>query len=358
MKETIKQLQSYVPEEPIENVERKYNLSRIARLSANENPYGTSPKVVAALQNFDFSQGNFYPDGYAQKLRTKVARQLQVDEKNIVFGVGLDEIISYLSRVFLEKGDEVIIPQPTFSEYALNAEIEGAKVVNVPLNKETGRYDYQAMLNSINDKTKMIWICNPNNPTGVYEPVEDLRQFMKQVPQDVLVLVDEAYIQFVTDVDQPSALPLLDEFANIGIMRTFSKVYGLANFRVGFIVLPPRLAQYMQTIRLPYNLNSISQTAASVALDDQEFIDRVVAKNAVERSKWEEFLRQVGLKYFSSQANFVYFYVDDPDALADKLLENGFQVRQGLEPTSLRITVGKAADNIKMQEIIKQYLQK
>lgn len=358
MKETIKQLQSYVPEKPIENVKREYNLSRIVCLSANENPYGTSPKVVAALQKFDFSQENFYPDGYAQELRTKVARKLQVNEKNIVFGVGLDEIISYLSRVFLEKGDEVIIPQPTFSEYALNAKIEGAEVVNVPLNKETGQYDYQTMLDRINEKTKMIWICNPNNPTGVYESVKNLRQFMKQVPKDVLVLVDEAYIQFVTDEDQPSALPLLNEFSNIGIMRTFSKVYGLANLRVGFIVLPPRLAQYMQTIRLPYNLNSISQTAASVALDDQEFIDRVVAKNAMERDKWEQFLRQAGIKYFPSQANFVYFYVNNPDALADKLLENGFQVRRGLEPTSLRITVGKAADNIKIQGLIKQYLQK
>lgn len=358
MKETIKQLQSYTPEEPLDKVEKKYNLSRIVRLSANENPYGTSPRVVAALKNFDFSQENFYPDGYAQELRTKVAKQLRVDEGNIVFGVGLDEIISYLSRVFLEKGDEVIIPQPTFSEYALNAQIEGAKVVNVPINMATGRYDYQAILDRITDRTRMIWLCNPNNPTGVYEPVAALRKFMKQVPKGVLVLIDEAYIQFVTDVDQASALPLLDEFDNLGIMRTFSKAYGLANFRVGFIVLPPRLAQYLQTIRLPYNLNSISQRAASVALDDQDFVNDVVSKNAVERTKWEQFFRRFGLKSFPSQANFVYFYVDDPDALADLLLENGFQVRRGLEPTSLRITVGKAADNLKMQGLIERYLAK
>lgn len=358
MKETIKKLQSYIPEETINQVKKKYHLSYINRLSANENSYGTSPKVVTALQNFDFSKSNFYPDGYAQELRTKVANQMQVDEKNIVFGVGLDEIISYLSRVFLEKGDEVIIPQPTFSEYKLNAEVEGAKVISVSIDKLTGRYDYETMLTKITSRTKIIWICNPNNPTGVYEPVAALERFIKQVPQNILVLIDEAYIQFVTGLKEASALPLLKEFDNVGIMRTFSKAYGLANFRVGFIVLSSKLAEYMQTVRLPYNLNSLSQKAAGVALDDQAFVKQVQAKNAIERDKWQAFLKRVGLKYYPSQANFIYFYVDNSAALADKLLSNGFQVRRGLEPTSLRITIGKAEANVRMQNIIAQYLNK
>lgn len=356
MKETIKKLQSYVPEEPLAKIKEKYGIDRVVRLSANENPYGPSPKVVAVLNEFDFRQENYYPDGYAQELRTKVAQQLKVAENEIVFGVGLDEIITYLSRVFLQPGDEVIVPRPTFSEYALNAAIEGAQVVSVPVNPNTGKYDYDQILNQITKQTRLIWLCNPNNPTGQYETINELRQFIKQVPADVLVLIDEAYIQFVTAAQPASALPLLKEFDNVGIMRTFSKVYGLANFRVGFIVLSAKLAGYLQTIRLPYNLNSISQRAASIALDDQAFVDMVVAKNAAERDKWESFLQTTGLKYFPSQANFIYFYVDDPNDLADRLLQKGFQVRRELEPHGLRITIGKATDNAQIQQIIKDYL--
>lgn len=358
MKETIKQLQPYVPEKPVEDVKAEYHLSKVVRLSANENPYGTSPKVVTALSQFNFAAENYYPDSFASELRAKVAALDQVNPNNIVFGVGLDEIIAYLSRAFLTSGDEVIIPAPTFSEYALNAQIEGARIVNIPINQDSGGYDYQAIMNAITDQTRLIWLCNPNNPTGTYESVMDLREFMKQVPSNVLVLIDEAYIQYVTDVDEPSALPLLKKFKNIGVMRTFSKVYGLANFRVGYIVLTSKLASYLQRIRLPYNLNSVSQRAASVAIDDQAFVRQCMTKNAAERDKWEKFLKGVGLPFYHSQANFIFFQVDAADQLASYLLKNGFQVRTGLLPNWLRITVGQASDNQQLQQLIRQFLSK
>lgn len=357
MKETIKKLQSYQPAPLPEEVEKKYNLKRLARLSANENSYGQSPRVVTALQHFDFNELNYYPDGYATQLRARVANKLKVDGDNIIFGVGLDEIIAYLSRVFLEPGDEVIVSQPTFSEYALNAQIEGAKVIEVPVQEPSGKQNLAKMVDLMNSRTKMVWLCNPNNPTGVYESVADLRSFMQKVPQDVLVLIDEAYIQFVTDAQPATALPLLKEFDNIAIMRTFSKIYGLANLRVGFIVMSQQLANYVQTIRLPYNLNSLSQLAASVALDDQAFVEDVRAKNRVERDRWEQFFRQVGLQSYHSQANFVYFKTDQAAALGKKLLLNGYKIREGLAPDALRISVGKAADNVAMQKIIADTLQ-
>lgn len=356
MKETIKKLNPYVPSQLIKDVMAEYDLPKVTRLSANENPYGTSPRVVNALQQFDFARINYYPDSFASQLRAKVAALDQVPANEIVFGVGLDEIIAYLSRAFLSSGDEVIIPDPTFSEYALNAKIEGAKVINVQINQQTGNYDYQAILNAISDKTKMIWLCNPNNPTGAYESVEKLRHFVKQVPKGVLVVIDEAYIQYVTDATTPSALPLIKEFPNIGVMRTFSKVYGLANFRVGYIALPARLASYLQRIRLPYNLNSLSQKAASVAIDDQDFVKECVTNNASEREKWEKFLTAQGLPFYHSQANFIFFKVTEADQLATYLLENGFQIRTGLAPGWLRITVGKASDNNQIQSLIQQFI--
>lgn len=357
MKETIKKLQSYQPALLPDQVKAKYNLKRIARLSANENPYGPSPKVAAALQQFDFAELNYYPDGYATRLREQVAERLTVDPESIVFGVGLDEIIAYLSRVFLEPGDEVIVSEPTFSEYALNAQIEGAKVLTVPIDQPSGKQDLETMAQQISPRTKMIWLCNPNNPTGVYENIDDLRNFMKKVPKNVLVLIDEAYIQFVTDAQPATALPLLKEFDNLGIMRTFSKIYGLANLRVGFIVMTKRLADYVQTIRLPYNLNSLSQLAASVALDDQDFVAEVAKKNQVERDHWEDFLEQMQLKHYHSQANFVYFITDQAQEIGQKLLANGYQIREGLAPDALRISVGKQADNLAMQKIIQEILK-
>lgn len=357
MKETIKKLQSYQPAMLPEQVKAKYNLKRIARLSANENPYGPSPKVTAALKQFDFGQLNYYPDGYASRLRGQVAERLDVDPESIVFGVGLDEIIAYLSRVFLQPGDEVIVSEPTFSEYALNAQIEGAKVLTVPIDQPSGKQDLEAMVKQISPRTKMIWLCNPNNPTGVYENVADLRIFMKQVPEDVLVLIDEAYIQFVTDAQPATALPLLKEFDNLGIMRTFSKIYGLANLRVGFIVMAKRLANYVQTIRLPYNLNSLSQLAASVALEDQEFVAKVAEKNQVERDRWEQFFKQMKLKHYHSQANFIYFITDRAQQIGQKLLVNGYQIREGLAPDALRISVGRKDDNVAMQKVIQEVLQ-
>lgn len=357
MKETIKKLQSYQPAMRPEQVKAKYNLKRLARLSANENPYGPSPKVVTALQQFDFEQLNYYPDGYASQLRQQVAESLDVDPESIVFGVGLDEIIAYLSRVFLEPGDEVIVSEPTFSEYALNAQIEGAQVLTVPIDQPSGKQDLGTMLKKITPHTKMIWLCNPNNPTGVYENVEDLRNFMQKVPKDVLVLIDEAYIQFVTDVQPATALPLLKEFDNLGIMRTFSKIYGLANLRVGFIVMTKRLANYVQTIRLPYNLNSLSQLAASVALNDQDFVAEVANKNQVECDRWEDFFKRMRLKHYHSQANFVYFITDQAQKIGQQLLVNGYQIREGLAPDALRISVGKKEDNLAMQKIIQDVLQ-
>ncbi|MCP9313238.1 histidinol-phosphate transaminase [Liquorilactobacillus satsumensis] len=353
MKEQVKGIESYVPEEPLTQVKKRLGLKKLVRLSANENPFGTSNEVKNALLNWNFSEGNRYPDGNATQLRQAIATKLDVQPENLVFGVGLDEIIMLLSHIFLEKGDEVLLTKPTFSEYALHAEIEGCKVVEVPCNTETGGHSFAGMLAKITAKTKIIWLCNPNNPTGVYEKPAAIADFVAQVPADVLVVIDEAYIHYVTDTKAPSFLPFLDKYPNAVLMRTFSKAYGLANYRVGYAVMAAKLAAYMQAVRLPYNLNALSQTAALAALNDQKFVADSVQKTERERKAWEKFLTAANIKHFHSQANFIFFKYPDAPGLADMLLKNGYQLRRGLAKDWLRLTIGTAADGEKIRELIK-----
>lgn len=362
MKESIKELKPYIPEEPVESLKARLGVARLVRLSANENPYGTSPAVREAVLDYvtkhDSSQ---YPDGNASTLRTALAAHLEVPELSLVIGVGLDEVITMLSRAFLTAEDSIVISTPTFSEYALNAQLEGAVIKGVPCNAETGTTDLEGMVNAIDETTKLVWLCNPNNPTGTYCSVASLRDFMAKVPKEVLVLIDEAYIEFVTASDSVSALPLLKEFSNMGLMRTFSKAYGLANYRVGYLVLSPELVNYVQAIRLPYNLNSVSQVAAEAALKDQDFIAKVVAANAKARQGWETSLDELKLHYYHSEANFIFVEFassEEAKAVADLWLQAGYQVRAGLSPKWLRITVGQAADCEAMQAILRAYYTK
>lgn len=353
MRENLKNLCAYVPEATLDEVKKKYDLKKVYRLSANENPYGTSKKVEEAVKNWNFSESNRYPDGYAQKLRTSIAKHIGCKESQLILGVGLDEIIAILSRTFLDQGDEVIVSDPTFSEYELNALIEGAVVKHAKCSEETGKTDFEAMLSEMTDKTKMIWICNPNNPTGALNPVEEIDAFLAKVPKDVIVLIDEAYIEFA-DGNQ-TAVGLLSKYDNAAVMRTFSKIYGLANYRVGYIVMSSEPGNVLQTVRCPYNLNSLSQTAALAALSDQEFVEKCARKNALEREKLEKFFEENDIFYFKSQANFVFFKFEDAEKLAEYLLKHGYQVRRGLRKDWLRVTIGKKKENAELMRLILQY---
>ncbi|GAJ27447.1 biosynthetic aromatic amino acid aminotransferase beta [Liquorilactobacillus sucicola DSM 21376 = JCM 15457] len=352
MKKQIQAIQSYTPEEPLSEVKKRYGIKRLVRLSANENPYGTSACVKEAILKWNFEEENRYPDGYAFELRKAVAHKLNVDGKKLIFGVGLDEIIAMFSRIFLETGDEVLVTNPTFSEYALHAGIEGAKVIKINCDKETGKYNFNSFLDNITSKTKIIWLCNPNNPTGTYEDVADIEEFVKKVPKSVLVLIDEAYIDYVTESKHPSALELSKQFENVAVLRTFSKIYGLANYRVGYAVVSAKIATYMEAARLPYNLSSISQVAALAGLQDQQFVNTSIEKNKKERQKWEKFLTNNGFRFYHSQANFIFFQCLQADTLAERLLKHGYQVRRGLRPDWLRVTIGEPEDNLEIQKIM------
>lgn len=357
MKKIIQELNPYIPEKPLQQLQEELGLEKIVRLSANENPYGTSPKVKEAVLNWNYELSNRYPDSSAQELRDLIAEKFSLDPSQIVFGVGLDEVIVMLSRVFLQPGDEELVSVPTFSEYALHAEIEEAVIKEVD-TKVDGQIDFDALLKNITKKTKLIWLCNPNNPTGTYETVASIEKFIQQVPKETMVLVDEAYIDFVTENTPVSAMDLTKKYPNIVVMRTFSKAYGLANFRVGYAVFSNQIAGEVQKVRLPYNVSSIAQTAAIAAFKDQEFVNQVVAKNALERTKYEQFFQKLGLKFYHSQANFIFFKTESAQKLAQNLLENGYLLRTGLRPNWLRLSIGTEEDNLKIQKIIEKFFTK
>ena len=343
MKKIIGQLKPYVPEEPAESVKARLGVERLVRLSANENPYGTSPKVRDAVLDYvTNNDANLYPDGNASSLRSILADYWKVADNQLVIGVGLDEVISMVNKTFINAGDSIVISVPAFSEYGLNGLVEGAVIREVPCIEATGQYDFKAMRQAVDDTTRLVWICNPNNPTGTYESVE--------------VIIDEAYIDFVTFVEVPTARALLDEFPNVCIMRTFSKAYGLANYRVGYMMSSAELANYIQTIRLPYNLNTLSQVAAEAAFGDREFLRSTVEKNAAERALWEQMLDEVGGTYYKSGANFIFMSVPNADGLADAWLAKGYQVRRGQRDNWLRVTLPIASDGAIMRSILKDYM--
>jgi len=214
MKASVRQLKPYIPEKPLATLQAELGLSKLVRLSANENPYGTSPAVEKAVKQWDFSGSNRYPDAEAADLRQAVAQRYQLDPDSLVFSVGLDEMIVMLTRTWLAPGDQVMVSTPTFSEYGLHAEIEGAELVSVP-TLANDHVDFAAMAAALSPAVKMVWLCNPNNPPGTVESLADIEAFVQQVPAETAVLIDEAYIDFAPDAEQVTALALPAKYATL-----------------------------------------------------------------------------------------------------------------------------------------------
>ncbi|CAK8053601.1 histidinol-phosphate transaminase [Eupransor demetentiae] len=356
MKAFVKKLKAYKAEVTVEEIKKKYGLSKLVRLSSNESVYGPSPKAIEAIKGIDLSQLNYYPDGQAGPLRRAVAQQEGVAEDSLVFGDGGDEIIELLTRTILTPGSEMIVPDPTFGEYVIHAEIEGAKTVAVPIKAATGQIDFAGMLKRVNNQTALIFLANPNNPTGVQEKVADIEAFLKDLPNNVILVVDEAYYEFSGNA-QASCVSLVAKYPNLVVLRTVSKAYGLANLRVGYAILPEKLAGILQAVRLPYNLSNFQITGAAAAIQDQDFLAQVVSKVAKEREIFQAFLKEVSIKFYPSTANFIWFEMKDSARLAERLLQSGYQVKSSLDPNHIRLTLGKPEDNQAIRTIIKDYVQ-
>lgn len=357
-KEILKQLSAYKQGMQTDEVKNKFGLEHIVKLSSNENPYGYSENVKAAFSKmvFDFE---IYPDGYGYDLRMKLAEKLSVDEAELVIGAGSDEIIAFICRAYLHPGVNTVMAIPTFSQYRQNALIEGAELKEVPTIE--GRHNLAGMLDAIDPQTKVVWLCTPDNPTGELINQADFDAFMKKCPSDVLVVLDEAYFEFVPTELQMNLLANLQKYKNLVVLRTLSKAYGLAGLRVGYGITTKEISEKLNIIRGPFNTTSLTQQVAIEALNDSAFIEQTKTKNALVLKEFQQFLNELAWEYYETYTNFILIKTPiDADEVALYLMKNGFIVRSGTflgYPGTVRITIGKAAD-MKLLEMVLRKLAK
>ncbi len=356
-KPNIVHLPVYQPGKPIEEVKRELGLTEVIKLASNENPFGSSPKALEAIKR-ELDNVSIYPDGAAVELTNALAKQLGVDPDQIIFGAGSDEVILMIARAFLLPGDENITADQTFPQYRHNIEIENGVVVEVPL--KDGTHDLNGMLAKVNPKTKIVWICNPNNPTGTIVTHDEVEGFLSKVPSNVMVVLDEAYCEYIDDPSFPNGLELLKKYPNLVLLRTFSKIYGLASLRIGYGVGRAELIRSINQVREPFNTSRFGQAAALAALEDQEFIDRCREANKQGLVTLRAAFERLGLPAFPAYGNFIMVDVKRPaQDVFQALLRKGVIVRAGHKhyPTHIRITVGSAEQNAKVISALEEVLQ-
>ncbi|MFS0776307.1 histidinol-phosphate transaminase [Neobacillus sp. 3P2-tot-E-2] len=358
-KKQLLTLTPYQPGKSIESVKKQYKLDQIVKLASNENPFGCSTKVLSALQSL---QPGFaiYPDGYMTSLRESVASFLKVNLDELIFGNGSDNIIQIISRSLLHPGANTVMATPSFSQYKHNAVIEGAEIREIPLLD--GQHDLEKMYAAIDDNTNVVWVCSPNNPTGTYVSKNKLITFLDKVPAHVLVVLDEAYYEYVFADDYYDSIELTRTYTNLIVLRTFSKIYGLASLRVGYGVANRSIIQALEPAREPFNVNSFGQVAAQAALSDQEFVQACKEKNRQGLTQFYDFCERHNLEFYPSQTNFVLIDINaDANQGFQYLLEKGYIVRSGKAlgfPTSLRITVGSSDQNEGVLNALGEFLTK
>jgi len=343
--ENIKSLVPYPPGKPIEELERELGITGSIKLASNENPLGPSHKAVEAVSRALMGL-NRYPDGSCYYLKEKLSGLLKVPHEMITFGNGSNEIIELLVRAYLRPGDEAIMGSPSFAVYPIAVKAVGGVAVEVPLKDM--RHDLPAMAAKITEKTRLIFIANPNNPTGTMVSGEEFRGFMKSVPDNVIVCMDEAYYEFVDSEDFPDSLAYVKDGAPVLVLRTFSKIYGLAGLRVGYGVAPAEIMDYMNRVRQPFNVNSLAQVAALAALDDSSHLERTRQNNAEGLKFLVEGLTELGFECVDTHANFFLVKVGDGKLVYDGLLKKGVIVRPMASynlPEYIRVTVGLPEEN-------------
>lgn len=355
----LKELPTYQPGRPIEEVARELGLpvEGIIKLASNENPFGPSPAAMAAMEKA-LGQLNLYPDGNAFYLKEKLAAHHGVETSNLILGNGSNEIIEFVGHALMEPGTEVVVSQYCFAIYPIVARMFGAKLVTVPA-RQYG-HDLPAMLRAVTPQTRVLFVANPNNPTGTLAPRAELVELINDVPPHVLLVMDEAYIEFLDDV--VDFLPLIRQNVkpNVILMRTFSKIYGLAGLRVGYGIAAKEVITAFEKIRQPFNINSMAQIAALAALDDHEHVQRTRGNNFAGRHYLEAALQKLKLSFVPSAANFILVKVGDGQKVFLELQKQGVIVRPmaGYQlPEFIRISIGTPAENARCLDALAKVLR-
>jgi histidinol-phosphate aminotransferase len=350
-------LNPYRPGMPIEALAREYGIApeRIIKLASNENPLGMSPKArAAATQAMDGAHR--YPDGY--DLRRALADFYGMSDEQIVLGNGSNDVLDLVARAFLGPAREAVSAQHAFIVYKLVTQITGATNVIVPA-KDFG-HDLKAMRASVTPKTSVVWIANPNNPTGTFVPYAEVEEFIASLPEEVSVVLDEAYYEFLSDVERVDTTKWLAKYPNLVLTRTFSKAYGLAGLRVGYALASTPVADLLNRVRQAFNSNHIGLAAALAALDDQAFVHRSVAHNHQGLKQLSKGLKQLGLDYLPSYGNFIAVRIPKTVAVHEALLRQGIIIRPVADyelPGHLRVSVGTTAENSRFLKTLEAILK-
>lgn len=353
----IRSLIPYAPGKPIEEVEREYGIANSVKLASNENPLGPAPKALAAIRA-KLTQLNLYPDGDCFYLKQGLSQKLGVAPENLIFGNGSNEIIELAARTFMRPGDEAVMAEQAFVVYQLIVQAVGGKSVAVPLKNFT--HDLAALAEAVSARTRLVFLANPNNPTGTIYRRGEWKRFLGKVSQDALLIVDEAYFEYVQDPDYPDSLGDHAEDRAILTLRTFSKLYGLAGLRIGYGVGPKELIGLMQRVRQPFNVNAPAQWAALAALDDVEHVKRSLEVNRQGLDYLQSEFNRLGLEFVPSQANFILVRVGKGQEVFQQLLGHGVIVRPTTGyrfPEHVRVTVGTMPENRKFIETLEKVMR-
>lgn len=349
----VEKIQPYVPGKPIKEVERELGIKRAIKLASNENPLGPSPKVVDAIREFldDPTEIARYPEGSGYYLKNALCdhfqkRGIELTHDEIILGNGSNELIDIAVKTYIGPGDEAVMGRPSFVVYAMSVCSQGGVAKEVPFRD--WRHDLEGMLKAITDKTKIVFLANPNNPTGTMNYREEFDKFMNDLPDGILLIVDEAYYEYVTNPDYPDSIKYLKEGRDILILRTFSKAYGLASLRIGYGIAKAEIIREINRVREPFNTNTVAQIAAQAALEDQEHLKKVIElNNAGKDYLYRELSKIPSIQYLPTETNFIYIIL--PEGISSKdafegMLKEGVIVRP-VGPREIRVTIGLMEEN-------------
>ena len=352
----VEDITVYLPGKPVEELEREFGLKETIKLASNENPHGPSPLALEAMKN-GFSDLNRYPDGSGFYLKKALSKFHDLNDEHFILGNGTNEVLEIIAHAFLDPGDSVVFSEGAFIVYQIVAQLSCCEMRISPMKDYT--HDLEDISKRVNEKTKIIFLANPNNPTGTSFSESALLKLLSGISEDVLVVVDEAYCHFVTDVDYPKTLGLMDKFHNLVVLRTFSKVYGLAALRIGYGIAQPEIIAVLSKVREPFNVNSLALLAAENALKDENHVNKTISLNVEGRQFLVEELTVLGVRFIPTQGNFLMIDVVDGNRVYDLLLKRGIIVRPVTGygfPSHIRVSIGTMKENRRFIKVLKEIL--
>ena len=356
-RERVRGLVPYVAGKPIEEVQRELGITDIVKLASNESPLGPSPKALEAARRA-LENIRMYPEGSCYVLRQELVKHLGVEPEMLMFGNGSDDLIHCLGLAYLDPEDEVVTAAPTFVQYRAAALLAGCRLHEVPLKDY--RYDLDALADCFNERTRLVFIANPNNPTGTMNTRAEVERLLDRLPERALCVLDEAYYEYIDHPEYPESIEYVRQGRNVAVLRTFSKIYALAGLRVGYGIAAPEVVRAVDQVREPFNVNTVAQYAAAASLQDPDQVTRSRQTNDEGKKMLCDAFDRLGLKYAPSQANFVFVDLGrDSVEVAEALLRRGVIIRSGKifgTPTCARVTIGLPEENRRFISALEEVL--